>query len=404
VFVVESINFVILVKPKQMTFPMKKIIIILAVLLGSAGYYQATGQSAYDINVRFRVNADTATMVEYPQFSTKEKVGSVKILVLNMTYNESDILNAADAAILNSGLINILSIDLVYTHDGNEELLETLNKKRLFELYMLAPGVFNRSLVKWRFVRQTGEGHNIRKMFHGYVIRYREFKPYKPTGEGLKKDVEALASKPFDNDLYKALKRIPDIEQQAIVVDFTGSMAPYYTQLMSWFFLKKYVGSTSFVFFNDGDSTADNKKKIGKTGGLYQFRTNNLDTILQYALKTVGGGYGGDSPENDVEAILQAIKDNPKVKEVVLIADNWADMRDYALIRNITKPVRVILCGTDSGINTQYLDLARATNGSVHTIEEDIEGLKKVSEGHEVKIGNDIYILNGGKFQKKSHP
>lgn len=380
---------------------MKKTITLLAILIGLGGYHSSMAQDGSAINVHFRVDPDTATMKEYPLPLAADKGKSTKALVLNMSYNESAILNPADAEILNSGLVNIVSIDLVYTHDGNDELLEKLNKRRLFELYMLTPGIFSHSMIKWRLVRQTGEGHNVRKMFHGYVIRYHEVKPYKPGKEDLKKDVEALAAKPYDNDLFKMLKRIPDIEQQAIVVDFTGSMSPFYTQLMSWFFLKRYTGPTSFLFFNDGDATRDDRKKIGKTGGLYAFRTNNLDTILQYALKTADGGSGGDTPENDVEAILQAIKENPKVKEVVLIADNWADMRDYALIRNITKPVKVILCGTDEGINTQYLDLAKATRGSLHTMEQDLEDLTKVGEGHEVKVGADTYIFQGGRFHKK---
>lgn len=380
---------------------MKKWFLTLTLFGGLAGYYKVAAQSESVIDVRFHVNADTATMEEYPKASIIEKDKSVKTLRLNMGYNESTILNTADAELLNSGLINIVSVDLVYTHDGNEELLEKLNKRRLFELYMVAPGVFSRSMVKWHFVRQTGGGRDIRKMFHGYEIRYREFKPYKPSPEVLKKDVEALAAKPFDNNLFKVLKRIQDVEQQAIVVDFTGSMSPYYVQLMSWFFLKKYLVPTSFVFFNDGNTTRDDKKKIGNTGGLYSFRTNNMDTILYHALKTVDGGSGGDAPENDVEAVLQAIKENPKAKEVILIADNWADMRDYSLIRKINKPVSVILCGTEEGINTQYLDLAKATKGSFHTIEEDIGDMTKISEGHEVKVGKETYIFQGGKFKKK---
>jgi len=90
-----------------------------------------------------------------------------------------------------------------------------------------------------------------------------------------------------------------------------------------------------------------------------------------------------------------------KWKKIILVADNWADMRDYSLIGTIKKPVSVILCGTSDGINTQYIDLARSTGGSLHTIEEDIENLMKIREGSEVKIGKDVYILNGGRFRKK---
>jgi len=274
------------------------------------------GQAGSLINVRFRLSADTATMTAYPMPPEREKDKSIKTLILKMNYNESGILNSKDAEILNSGLCNVISVDLVYTHDGNEELLETLNKRRLFELYMISPDLLGRTMVKWRFVKQLGDGQNVRNMFHGYVIRYRKIKPYRPLSlASLKEDVMALAAKPFDNDLFKIFRRIKNVEHQAIVVDFTGSMSPYFTQLMAWFFLQKYTVPTSFVFFNDGNDKPDNKKVIGKTGGLYSFRTDNLDTLLFYSLRTVDSGSGGDSPENNVEAVLQAISENPKVEK-----------------------------------------------------------------------------------------
>lgn len=376
---------------------MKQITLALIMLCALAG----NAQTGAIVNVRFNVKADTLVQNEYP-VPEKDAATATKTLVLPMNYNESAIKNAEAAEVLNSGLCNVVSIDLVYTDDGNEDLLERLNKRRLFELYMVAPDVFNRTMVKWRFIKQTGEGHNVRKMFHGFVIRYRLMEPYRPPSLAVfKEDVEKIAAKPFDHDLFRVLKRIPNVEQQAIAVDFTGSMSPYYKELMAWFFLKKYGQATGFVFFNDGNDLKDRLKVAGKTGGLYSFRTDNLDTILAQALKSVAAGNGGDSPENDVEAVLQAIKDNPKAKEIVLIADNWADMRDYSLISSVKKPVHIILCGTEEGINTQYLDFAKITKGSVHTIEEDIDNLSKVSEGHEVKIGKDTYLYSGGRFRKK---
>jgi len=381
---------------------MKPIAVICLLLLAATTTRLHAQAAESTINVRFHVGADTVGMTEYPMPPEAATDKSLKTLVLRMNYNESAILNPKDAEVLNSGLCNIVSIDLVYTHDGNEELLEMLNKRRLFELYLISPDVFNRNMVDWRFIRQSGEGRNVRKLFHGYVIRYRMVAPYNPvTIDGMRADVARLAARPFDNDLFRILKRLPEVEQQAVVVDFTGSMSPYFTQVMAWFFLQQYQTPTAFVFFNDGDRKPDQRKTVGKTGGIYSFRTNNMDTLLHYALRTVDSGNGGDSPENDVEAILQGIKENPKVKTVVLIADNWADMRDYALIREVKKPVSIILCGTDRGINTQYLDLARVSGGSLHTIEEDIDNLTKINEGNEVKIGKDTYILQGGRFRKK---
>jgi len=56
------------------------------------------------------------------------------------------------------------------------------------------------------------------------------------------------------------------------------------------------------------------------------------------------------------------------------------------------------VCGGESGINPQYLDLARTTGGSVHTIENDITDLSKLNEGQQVNIGSFTYRIQGGKF------
>jgi hypothetical protein len=93
------------------------------------------------------------------------------------------------------------------------------------------------------------------------------------------------------------------------------------------------------------------------------------------------------------------------LKEIVLIADNWAPMRDYALISNIKIPVHVIVCGVDPriGINTEYLDLARHSKGTIHTMEEDITGLAKIAEGMSITIGGTQYRVFAGKFIKTTH-
>ena len=184
-----------------------------------------------------------------------------------------------------------------------------------------------------------------------------------------------------------------------VVGDFTGSMSPYIAQVLIWHSLniqKKAV--MNFVFFNDGDMTLDSKKVIGKTGGIYDCTADNLDTVLNTAIKTITNGFGGDSPENDVEAILYGIEKFPKCEEIILIADNWANMRDYSLISKIKKPVRVILCGAQTAVNIQYLDLALQTKGSIHTIEEDIEDLVKITEGKTIKIGKKSFRMSKGKF------
>lgn len=113
-------------------------------------------------------------------------------------------------------------------------------------------------------------------------------------------------------------------------------------------------------------------------------------------------GNGGDIQENNIEAIIDGMNTNPNCKEIVLIADNYANMRDYTMIKNIKKPVRVIICGNYNGINTQYLDLARATKGSIHTIENDLLNLMNINEGQQIDIGKYTYTISEGKFMLTS--
>jgi hypothetical protein len=116
----------------------------------------------------------------------------------------------------------------------------------------------------------------------------------------------------------------------------------------------------------------------------------------------MSNGSGGDAPENDLEALRESIKMNPD-GEQILIADNWAPLKDYSLIGDITRPVRIVLCGTQWGVNVDYLNLARATGGSVHTMENDLLDLAKMNEGEEVSIGRETFKISKGKFVKIVH-
>jgi hypothetical protein len=49
-------------------------------------------------------------------------------------------------------------------------------------------------------------------------------------------------------------------------------------------------------------------------------------------------------------------------------------------------------------INTKYLDIAYATNGSIHTMEEDLTEMGKMNEGKKFKIAGINFRLVNGKF------
>ena len=99
-----------------------------------------------------------------------------------------------------------------------------------------------------------------------------------------------------------------------------------------------------------------------------------------------------------MEALIEAQNKYPKAKSLVMVADNWANMRDVSLIGQVKLPVKVVLCGANSIINTEYINLAYRTKGSIHTIEDDINDLNKITEGKEIIINKKKYRLLNGSF------
>ena len=143
----------------------------------------------------------------------------------------------------------------------------------------------------------------------------------------------------------------------------------------------------------------DKLKVAGKVGGIYSQKTkdyNEMENTLKIAQRNGGGG---DGPENNVEAILEGIKLYPDCREIIMIADNWATPRDLALLKNVKIPVHIILCGSNSGVNTDYLNMAMKTGGSIHTIEKDIVKLTGFLEGQVLEINNQKFQIKSGEFR-----
>lgn len=184
-----------------------------------------------------------------------------------------------------------------------------------------------------------------------------------------------------------------------VIADVTGSMYPYSGQLLQWLKLtmtdkaKRY-----FLFFNDGDSKEDKDKIIGKTGGIYTVFSDSYDEVEKTIVKAMTNGGGGDAPENNIEALLEAEKLCEKCDSVVMIVDNWAPVKDISLLMKAKKPVKVVVCGVMDRINKDYLKLVRDSKGSLHLIEEDIYTLSEVKEGESIKIRGINYTLIKGEF------
>jgi hypothetical protein len=186
-----------------------------------------------------------------------------------------------------------------------------------------------------------------------------------------------------------------------IIADVTGSMYPYTGQLLLWLKLTSSDGlKRPFVFFNDGDNKMDDEKIIGKTGGIYSIVSSKYDEVEKTIIKAMTAGCGGDAPENNIEALISAEKLCNSCDSVVLIADNWAPVKDISLLSSITKPVKIVLCGVYGAINTDYLNIARKTKGSVHLIEQDIYELSKMKEGDIIEIKGRKYKIIDGEFKE----
>lgn len=203
-----------------------------------------------------------------------------------------------------------------------------------------------------------------------------------------------------DSTILKILHR-NDWDNMLIVTDVTGSMSPYTAQLLMWFRFNTISNKVKhFIFFNDGNKKYDFEKEIGKTGGIYWIPSSEYEAVKALVYECMRNGNGRDRPENDLEALIKASEFCPDCENIVLIADNWSEIRDFKLLKKIKKPVKIILCGTDIHLNTQYLLLAKSTGGSIHTIEEDLLNLVDVKEGQIIELGKKKYIFKRGKFTK----
>ncbi|MCC6817858.1 MAG: hypothetical protein IT245_03075 [Bacteroidia bacterium] len=206
--------------------------------------------------------------------------------------------------------------------------------------------------------------------------------------------------------VIKVLDRNKNWKNCLVATDVTASMYPYLAQFQMWhkINLETNTGNHDFIFFNDGDNKPNIIKITGQVGGLYYLNTSSYETLSITMKKAMLRGNGGDRPENNLEAVIEGLKKNPSIKEVVMIADNFATPRDLELIKTIKVPIHLILCGihTSKGINPAYLNMIRANKGSIHTMNQDIYDLSKFTEGQSIKIENNTYRLIKGEFVKVS--
>jgi hypothetical protein len=216
----------------------------------------------------------------------------------------------------------------------------------------------------------------------------------KPSGDSSYK--QSLKA-PVDSTVIKVLDRM-QWNNMLVVADVTASMYPYAGQLLYWLQLHEDERRINqFVFFNDGDDKDDEQKIIGNTGGVYITASSVFEVVEQLVFKTMSNGNGGAIPENNIEALLKGTAACNNCNAVVMIADNSSGVSDMAFLKQLNKPVHIILCGVHDAVNLDYLNIARSTGGSVHIAEQDIP-LKNVKEGEKIIINSRNYIVVNNQF------
>ncbi|MEX2483864.1 MAG: hypothetical protein WED10_04875 [Brumimicrobium sp.] len=183
-----------------------------------------------------------------------------------------------------------------------------------------------------------------------------------------------------------------------VVEDVTGSMYPYIAQTLAWKKLKMDSSVLEhFVFFNDGDNRPDGP--IGKSGGAYYIQSHDFEEIGNKSKQVMRKGFGGGAPENNIEATLFAGKKFKESETFILIADNYAPIRDMSISDKVEKPTHIILCGVRNGkIHHSYIKLALQTGGSIHTIEEDIDDVQQLKAGDTFEMGGQKW-----KYLSRGH-
>lgn len=203
---------------------------------------------------------------------------------------------------------------------------------------------------------------------------------------------------PEDSTVLKVFDRM-HWNNMLVVTDVTASMYPYIGQLMLWLKLHEDERRIKqFVFFNDGDDADDDKKITGHTGGIYSTSSSVLEVVEELAFKAMSNGNGGNIPENNIEALLKGQAACTSCDAVVMIVDNASPVSDMVLLKELHLPVHIILCGVHGNINTDHLAIAKATRGTVHTAEEDIQQLVNLKEGDSITVNGKKYLIKNGKF------
>ena len=206
-----------------------------------------------------------------------------------------------------------------------------------------------------------------------------------------------------DSTVYKVLERHPLWQNSVVIMDWTKDMYTNSAQAVLWHKVhQKTSGINYFVFFNDGNKLPKRRKKVGKTGGIYYQKSNNIHRVEKRFDYVIRRGDGGDdAANNDIEALMMAANKFKKINSFILIADNRTCIRDMRLLKYLNIPIKIILTNVDGPVNPQYINLAYKTGGSIHTINDDIYNyvFKAMVESDQTLVLNGYeYVMNEEGF------
>ncbi len=210
--------------------------------------------------------------------------------------------------------------------------------------------------------------------------------------------------KTYELTSYDALDRNIDKWKNVVIVcDITSTMFPYTTQVFDW--MNENTENKSIkgiVFFTDCDSLG--RQTRGRLPGkMFTVRTKDELVLWDTMFAAINNTENNkDKPENNIEAILYAQKNFPDADEIVMIADNSSEVKDMKLLSKVKKKVHIILCGEtyrkNLAFQDDYVQIAKKTQGTIHTLEDDIENIAKVKDMSVVRVGNIYFRFHKGKF------
>ncbi|PLK43724.1 hypothetical protein [Emticicia sp. TH156] len=210
--------------------------------------------------------------------------------------------------------------------------------------------------------------------------------------------------KTYELTSYQALDRnIEKWKNVVIVCDMTSSMFPYTTQVFDW--ITENADNTSVkgvVFFTDCDSLG-NQTKGKLPGKMFMVKEKNEMQLWDAMFAAISNTENNnDKPENNIEALLYAQKHFPEADEIIMIADNSSPVKDMKHLSKVKKKTHIILCGEtyekDLAFQSDYVQIAKKTNGSIHTLEDDLNNPDNIKEMTVIRVGKIYFQFQKGKF------